>query len=111
MQRAGHDEPKTTLGYIREAESVRVAVGEPFPTLPSELLETPITASDKGLSDHTSTQVVGTSKVSQRPQGDTQVSAPGPFSAISSICDVFPPWLGGMTQEEAGLTLTLVATA
>lgn len=46
-----------------------------------------------------------------RPQRDTQVSAlvrPYEFAPVS---EVWPTWLGGMTQEEAGLTLTLVARA
>jgi hypothetical protein len=46
----------------------------------------------------------------QRPQRDTQVNAPVAFFEIASVCEVFPLWLGGMTQEEAGLTLTLVAS-
>jgi hypothetical protein len=46
-----------------------------------------------------------------RPQGDTQVSTPAAFREFAPICDVFPLWLGGMTQEEAGLALTLVAMA
>jgi hypothetical protein len=45
------------------------------------------------------------------PQRDTQVSAQAPFFELSPASEVFPPWLGGMTQEEAGLTLTLVARA
>jgi len=39
------------------------------------------------------------------------MSAQGPFFEVSPVCEVFPSWLGGMTQEEAGLALTLVAVA
>ncbi len=63
MQRAGHDEPKTTLGYIREAESVGEAVGEPFPALPHEVIETAVSASDNGLSDDASSEVVESADV------------------------------------------------
>jgi hypothetical protein len=38
MQRAGHKESKTTLGYVREADAVGIAVGEPFPALPPSLI-------------------------------------------------------------------------
>ena len=44
MQRAGHKESKTTLGYIREAEAVGLEVGDPFPVLPLSL----IVATDTG---------------------------------------------------------------
>jgi hypothetical protein len=37
MQRAGHVQFATTLGYIREAETVGRDVGTPFPPLPSDL--------------------------------------------------------------------------
>lgn len=37
MQRAGHLNITTTLGYVREAESIGVSVGEPFPPLPDSL--------------------------------------------------------------------------
>jgi hypothetical protein len=53
----------------------------------------------------------GSSGKTGRPQRDTQVNGQVPFSEISPVCDIFPGWLGGMTQEEAGLTLTLVARA
>jgi integrase len=39
QQRAGHVDFNTTQGYIRIAESVREAFGEPFPALPSSVLE------------------------------------------------------------------------
>ncbi len=40
MQRAGHKDMTTALGYIREAETLRAGVfGEAFPPLPAELLE------------------------------------------------------------------------
>jgi integrase len=35
MQRAGHRESKTTLGYVREADSVGLGAGRPFPPLPA----------------------------------------------------------------------------
>ncbi len=38
MQRAGHANFSTTLGYIREAEAVGMHVGEPFPELPEALI-------------------------------------------------------------------------
>jgi hypothetical protein len=44
MQRAGHRESKTTLGYIREAEAVGIDAGQPFPPLPPDL----IVATDNG---------------------------------------------------------------
>jgi hypothetical protein len=40
-QRAGHSSFSTTEIYIREAEAVREGFGEPFPTLPGCLLESP----------------------------------------------------------------------
>ena len=40
MQRAGHQRFETTLLYIREAETLGMNVGEPFPPLPKSLLET-----------------------------------------------------------------------
>jgi len=39
MQRAGHEQFETTLGYIREADAVGLNAGEPFP-LPELLLKT-----------------------------------------------------------------------
>ena len=39
MARAGHEDFKTTQGYIREAESVRVGFGDVFPPLPPSLLQ------------------------------------------------------------------------
>lgn len=38
-QRAGHEDFKTTQGYIREAENLLAAFGTPFPPLPARLLE------------------------------------------------------------------------
>ncbi len=38
MQRAAHEDFKTTLAYLRAAEMVGYAIGEPFPELPVELL-------------------------------------------------------------------------
>lgn len=38
MQRAGHKNFKTTQGYLRAAEMVGNAAGEPFPKLPISLL-------------------------------------------------------------------------
>jgi integrase len=38
MQRAGHSSFQTTLGYIREAENLSSAFGEPFGPLPASLL-------------------------------------------------------------------------
>jgi hypothetical protein len=38
QQRAGHKHFATTALYIREAETLGVAVGEPFPPLPASLL-------------------------------------------------------------------------
>jgi len=39
-QRAGHTDLETTLGYVREAETLGRTVGDPFPALPPELLVT-----------------------------------------------------------------------
>jgi hypothetical protein len=39
MQRCGHRDYATTQRYVREAEAVREGFGEPFPALPSCLLE------------------------------------------------------------------------
>jgi hypothetical protein len=39
MQRVGHQRFETTLLYIREAETLGMNVGEPFPPLPKSLLE------------------------------------------------------------------------
>jgi hypothetical protein len=38
MRRAGHENSTTTMGYVREAENLVHAVGDPFPTLPPALL-------------------------------------------------------------------------
>jgi hypothetical protein len=59
----------------------------------------------------TTSEVAEVTSDLQRPQGDTEVSAPAAFREFAPVCEVFPLWLGGMTQEEAGLTLMLVATA
>lgn len=45
--------------------------------------------------------------LNERPQGDSEVGAPD----FRPIYEDFPHWLGGMTQEEAGLVVTLVAVA
>ncbi|MBK7582091.1 MAG: tyrosine-type recombinase/integrase [Myxococcales bacterium] len=39
MQRAGHVQFSTTLGYIREAETLGLAVGTPFPPLPPSVVD------------------------------------------------------------------------
>jgi integrase len=39
QRRAGHEEFKTTEGYIREAENLSAGFGVPFPPLPARLLE------------------------------------------------------------------------
>ena len=41
MQRAGHTDISTTMGYVRTAEVVREGFGEPFPELPAVLLAAP----------------------------------------------------------------------
>jgi integrase len=38
MQRCGHENIDTTMGYVRTAEALRVGFGEPFPPLPVALL-------------------------------------------------------------------------
>ena len=43
--------------------------------------------------------------------GTLEISPLARFPEISPVCVDFPPWLGGMTQDEAGLTLTRLATA
>ena len=37
-RRAGHDEPSTTMGYVKIAEDLTGSIGEPFPALPAELV-------------------------------------------------------------------------
>ncbi len=41
MQRCGHKSFTTTMLYVREGEAIREGFGEPFPALPSCLLESP----------------------------------------------------------------------
>lgn len=68
MQRAGHANFSTTQLYIREAESVGVQVGEPFPPLPAALKEK---ATGNGLSGASSPQVSDTRAENGRPQRDS----------------------------------------
>ena len=42
MQRAGHTNFQTTMGYIRDAENIRVGFGEVFPVLPIDALPAPL---------------------------------------------------------------------
>ena len=42
MRRAGHDDPKTTLRYVKMAEDLKDKVGLPFGPLPTELLGQPL---------------------------------------------------------------------
>lgn len=44
MHQAGHEDFKTTQGYIREAEVVGATFGDVFPKLPAELVETAASA-------------------------------------------------------------------
>ena len=46
-------------------------------------------------------------KLLWRPQGEPEVGAPD----LRPVFEDFPGWLGGMTQDEAGLTVNLVAVA
>jgi hypothetical protein len=41
MQRCGHENIETTMGYMRTAEAVRDGFGEVFPPLPDALLRSP----------------------------------------------------------------------
>jgi hypothetical protein len=41
QRRAGHDEIAMTLGYVKMAEDLSGAIGEPFPPLPRSLLPAP----------------------------------------------------------------------
>ncbi|HEV3191747.1 MAG TPA: hypothetical protein VGY54_14655 [Polyangiaceae bacterium] len=41
------------------------------------------------------------------PEGEPEVGAPD----LRPVFEDFPGWLGGMTQDEAGLTVNLVAVA
>jgi hypothetical protein len=41
------------------------------------------------------------------PQGNTEVSEP----TLRPVFEDFPAWLGGMSQEEAGLAVNMVAVA
>lgn len=38
QRRAGHDDVATTIGYVKQAEDVTGQIGEPFPTLPANLI-------------------------------------------------------------------------
>jgi hypothetical protein len=38
MRRAGHENMSTTMGYVREAENLTTAIGEPFPALPEPIV-------------------------------------------------------------------------
>ena len=38
QRRAGHDDPSTTMGYVKMAEDLTGSIGEPFPVLPAELV-------------------------------------------------------------------------
>jgi integrase len=39
MRRAGHESPRTTMGYVKQAEDVTGKLGRPFPRLPQELVK------------------------------------------------------------------------
>ncbi len=41
QRRAGHDTISTTLGYVKMAEHLTGAIGEPFPRLPPALVAAP----------------------------------------------------------------------
>jgi hypothetical protein len=49
QRRAGHDEISTTMGYVKVAEDIGGAIGEPFPALPSSLLNPDGLSSGEGL--------------------------------------------------------------
>lgn len=38
MRRAGHESPRTTMGYVKMAEDLTKEIGKPFPRLPRSLL-------------------------------------------------------------------------
>jgi hypothetical protein len=42
MRRAGHDDPKTTLGYVKMAKDLQGKVGRPIGPLPAELSGQPL---------------------------------------------------------------------
>ncbi len=67
MQRAGHTEYKTTLGYIREAEAVGYEAGEPFPALPARVVDPP-----KGPRE----TAASSSQVANLPESHGKVSVP-----------------------------------
>jgi len=71
MQRAGHKNLSTTQIYIREAETLGVSAGKPFPAFPSSLFASP-TGPGSGPSsgpggDDSAEKMLD----SQRPQGDS----------------------------------------
>lgn len=71
QQRAGHKHFSTTQGYIREAETLGVAVGEPFPALPSSMIgsaEGPSGGPTGGPGNHDPAEI---KRETQRPQGDS----------------------------------------
>lgn len=41
QRRAGHEDITTTMRYVKAAEDMSGTIGEPFPPLPSELVELP----------------------------------------------------------------------
>ncbi len=49
MQRCGHENIETTMGYVRTAEAVRDGFGDVFPPLPDVLLRSPDSSEVSGL--------------------------------------------------------------
>lgn len=62
---------------------------------------------DALLCDHRAAEGLSwTHNAGSSPQRDTEVIA----LELQPVCGDFPPWLGGMTEAEAGLVVALVAT-
>jgi hypothetical protein len=68
QRRAGHTDLATTQRYIRLAEDLRPGFGQPFPSLPPELYETPGGATPEG---------------SNRSRESLQAAGPGTISTAS----------------------------
>jgi hypothetical protein len=60
MRRAGHEESKTTLGKVREADAVGLGAGAPFPPLPASMR----TATDSGHSRRPDAEAASKQRVS-----------------------------------------------
>jgi len=72
MQRAGHKNLSTTQIYIREAETLGISAGKPFPLVPSSLLDASPTGPGSGPSSGPGGDEPAENLLDlQRPQGDS----------------------------------------